>query len=259
MKPALPALACLLALAACGPESKPRTEPQAPMARPSLAGTRWVLTHLDRQPVPAKPPISLEFEPTRLGGYAGCNWYGATWAWHGGRLRVGAAEQSARGCAAPILARESAYLARLRESEGARLAPERLTLLDANGAPRLVFARRAVVAADPQALVGSRWRLVEPADAPATTGPIRIAFDEGRMAGFGGCRAFDGEYAARDDGLVFPSLRMHDTECRADAAMQAREGAFIAALSETTSWAIDEDTLRLTTVDGEVLEWRREP
>jgi heat shock protein HslJ len=55
-----------------------------------LVGTKWKLISIDgaTSPVPRSRPITLEFIADRLGGWNGCNSYGARWTVRGPRLYV---------------------------------------------------------------------------------------------------------------------------------------------------------------------------
>jgi heat shock protein HslJ len=229
----------------------------SPVAVPTavLAGSEWQLLRLDGQPALAGHAITLEFEPARLGGYAGCNWYGATWRPEAGRLRVGGIESSARGCSEDAMAQEARFLAHLRENPAYRFESDRLTLADARGAAAVVFSRRVATVMDPAALLGTRWRLRE-AGSPAR--PIRMTIHADRIEGFAGCRPFEADYIAKGDRITIASLRMRELDCAAGAAMLEREGRFTTALSESLHYLLDGDALTLTTWGGQQLVFERE-
>lgn len=261
-RPAWLALVAVVGIG-CAPEP-PATSPGAG-AEPSiaaakrLAGTEWNLVALDGQPTLPGHAITLAFAPDRLGGYAGCNWYGAQWTASGDRLQIGQAEATARACADPgPMTQESLYLARLAGTPTFRILDDRLVIEPAGPGQRLEFARRIPAAMDPAQLVGTRWRLRE-SDTPAGAPPIRIAFASDHITGFAGCRDFEATYSARGDAISTPTLAMATTECAADAAVHEREGQFTTDLGEAAHYAIAGDTLTLTTDGGRVLEFDREP
>jgi heat shock protein HslJ len=63
----------------------------SPEPTPSLAGTSWVLTTADGSdwPVGSAPNVTLVFHDQRLGGFGGCNEYGAKWRMVRGRIEIG--------------------------------------------------------------------------------------------------------------------------------------------------------------------------
>lgn len=95
-------VACIVA-AACGGSGAPAGEPQAPI---DLAGTRWRLMEADGRPVPPEQgfgPVTLEFSSDgRLGGFSGCNAYGAEYQIEGGRVVTSPIEANAQGCPDPV-------------------------------------------------------------------------------------------------------------------------------------------------------------
>ena len=237
------------------------TTPPAPppAAKPSvdLAGTEWILVTLDGKPVLPGEQVTLAFEADRLGGYGGCNWYGAPWRIDDGVLAIGVAEQTMRACVdAARMTQESDFLRTLGEVRKVEVVAQRLRLLDARGGERAVLASRPSAAMDPAALRDTRWRLREPA-LPAGGRPIRIAIGDGRITGHAGCRDFAAEFVARGDHLSVTATRMATMEC-AGAALLEREQAFTSRLSETAHYAIAGDVLTLTAAGGGTLVFDRE-
>src|SRR5262245_52435173 len=65
-----------------------------------LLGTRWVLSSIDGRdwPVGDEPDVTLTFREERLGGFNGCNAFGARWELDGRRLQVGSLYQTLIKC-----------------------------------------------------------------------------------------------------------------------------------------------------------------
>lgn len=115
----------------------------APAAGPgaSLAGTDWVLTRLDGDPVPTDIGITLSFAADgRVSGYGGCNRYFGGYEQSGGeRLRIGPLASTKMLCPGPGSKLEDRYLGALDAVDRFAAEDGRLQLL--HGAGVLVFTR----------------------------------------------------------------------------------------------------------------------
>jgi heat shock protein HslJ len=247
--------ACLLAVACACTRAPAPVSAASPPPPSTLAGTRWQLREIDGAAALPAPRVSLVFEAGRLGGYAGCNHYGAAWRSAGGGLRVEAPEASARGCAGAPMRQEIAYLGVLPRVQGYRLASGELQLLGAQDRVLARFAPLPRVPFDRAAVTGSRWQLPAPGDGP----PAWLELGDGSLRGFAGCRGFTGSWTARDDRFAVTSLSMDATECARGPEALAREHAFLDHLSETASLRVAGDRLQLIDAGGAVLEMRRAP
>lgn len=138
-------------LAACTtpvPNSPPTMAPTAavsatPMVASQLADTTWVLVSLDGEDPLSGTEITLHIEGETLGGSAGCNTYGGSYALSdGGLLRVDDLYATEMACMAPegVMAQEQAYLKALRTVTGYDIDEDKLTLVDGTGEPRLAFS-----------------------------------------------------------------------------------------------------------------------
>lgn len=83
-------------------------------------------------------------DSTLLVGFAGCNWYGATYVVDGGRLSVGPIAETQRLCgdAGGIMRQESLYLFTLGVADSYRVQHDELVLYDVGGSPILVYSSR---------------------------------------------------------------------------------------------------------------------
>jgi putative lipoprotein len=240
----------LLVLVACSPAER-AAPPEQP---PSLSGTEWRLASLGGALLAAGAEVTLEIDDGRLGGYSGCNWYGAEYAEVDGRLDVGQTEGTARGCAdAALDQQEAAYLRSLGEVASYRTTERELVLEDERGRELLRFTRHVPLAMDPAELVGTRWRLLETDGAPP---PERVAvsleFGEATFQGFAGCRGFTGAFGAEGEKIHVTRLAMNDTEC-ADASLHDAEHRFLSVLSEAARYRLGDGRLVLTTDSGRTL------
>lgn len=131
---ALQALAALLImLAACTP---------TPTA---LTGTAWTLEALHGQPLINSSTISLAFgerSDERLGGFSGCNNYGARYQATDTAFRViGGVETTDMACVTPagVMEQEQEYAETLMDVSTYRLTAGRLNMADERGDTVLVL------------------------------------------------------------------------------------------------------------------------
>jgi heat shock protein HslJ len=111
MRAPVAVVALLTALAAACTASTPDSAPSAVTSgtpsiesepsRVDLPGTSWELTYVDGRawPVGDQREVTLSFSRERLGGFNGCNEYGARWRLAGKRLAVGRYLSTMMGCA----------------------------------------------------------------------------------------------------------------------------------------------------------------
>ncbi len=221
----------------------------------SLEG-EWTLLTLDGAPVLSSAPITALFEDGRIGGFSGCNSYSGAYTLDGSAVRFAEMMMTLVACPEDgVMDQEQAYMKALSNISKFRLDNDRLELLDASGAARLVYARLEPFAGDPAALVGTNWQLLTLNGSPLDeTLAFTLAFTENRYRGLAGCRHFEGDYQAGDGDIAFPMMTMLEETCPvADDAYWELEGRFTAALSWAHHWRILDGRLELRTVRGDVL------
>lgn len=134
-------LACIVA-AACSGSGAPAGEPQAPT---DLAGTRWRLVEAEGRPVPPEQgfgPVTLEFSSDgRLGGFSGCNAYGAEYRIEGGRVVTSPIEANAQGCPGPVGSLEARLFEVLRDGFDHSVEADGTLVLSDEGRPALEWER----------------------------------------------------------------------------------------------------------------------
>jgi len=207
----------------------------------ALTNSEWVVASLDGRAPLAETRISLEFEDDRVGGYAGCNWYGGTFRRDADTLVVQELSSTARACADTArMDQEAAFLSLLADVRAYEVSREgRLELRDANCRQTLVLTRREALPMDPDRLVGTRWRLRSwsgPAPSPDTTATLDIDRDSAR--GFAGCRSYAATYEAGGDRIYVTSISMNETECALGEPALLAEGAYASALSTSTYYRL---------------------
>jgi heat shock protein HslJ len=231
--------------------------PADPPSLDRLDGTWWQLTALRGEPVAPRPRITLELEPGRLGGFGGCNWYGAAYTSGEEGLEIGPGETTLRACADRTIGeRESRYFAAFGEIATHELKDGHLVFRNGRGEEILEFARLERFDTDPASLVGTSWELESVNGEPVSGRPITLSLGSGTMDGFAGCRDYDGTWTGRKDVIAFTSISMRTLECE-PGDLLLKEGNFTTLLSESRRYRLREDRLELSTDAGEVLRFRR--
>jgi heat shock protein HslJ len=100
------------------------------------------------------------------------------------------------------------------------------------------------------ALSSGEWRAIEISGQPVVSSDgarrpsLTFQPDSGRVTGSGGCNRLAGPFTQSGSSLTFGALAMTRMAC-VDAALNAQETAFAAALHDTDRYAIAGDTLTL--------------
>lgn len=213
----------------------------------ALAGSGWLLVSLDGAPLVDDSAITLQFDSEgALGGSGGCNRYGGMYSLDGDSIDVGGVFSTQMACAEDIMAQEYAYFEALEAASTYAIEGDTLTLTTEEGAT-LVFEREAT-------LDGTAWVLVSLDGAPVVDGSeVTLQFGaDNRVSGSGGCNSFGGPYLVDGDSIAFGMLASTLMACMDEDLMQ-QEAAFFQALNAVSSYAIEGNTLTLTTDDGATL------
>jgi heat shock protein HslJ/ligand-binding sensor domain-containing protein len=250
---ALMGLAALLT--SCG-GFYPTMEP--PSRSVALDGSEWVLTSLNGDRLVEGSNIALNFAAEQVGGFAGCNSYGAKYsATDEGALAVAEIEITLQLCQTPagVMEQEAAYIEALREAAVYQATPSSLEIGNAAGETTLVFARQVHLPMDPGDLLGTEWQLLSWDDSsPIAGSAITLAFrGEGEIGGSAGCRGYRGTYEADGDRihLLFLEMSGSSEQCSDDLLVQ--EGEYTTSLEWATNYRLEEGRLEILTARGEVL------
>ena len=134
---ALATVAAVLLLLACGHSTREITSPDirpSPSRSGSLADTEWILTRIRGDPPLGSAEITLAFDDSTAGGYAGCNHYGGEPVVTTSTVRLDALVATARACAdARFMEQEADYLAFLGETSVWEIKGDVLTLRSESG------------------------------------------------------------------------------------------------------------------------------
>lgn len=109
----------------------------------SLSGTRWTLLSLNGQSLLANTSITAEFSEDQISGSSGCNQYSGAYEATGRDLTIRQVAATMMYCMEPdgLMDQEGAFFEALAAVVGYRVAADRLEMLDASGAPVLVFGK----------------------------------------------------------------------------------------------------------------------
>lgn len=205
-------------------------------------------------PIPADAQITLAVHGTQIGGRAACNHYGGEIVFQDGRPRFSVTSMTAMGCAEPVMAAETAFVAALPRVGAAARDGDRLTLTGPD--VELVFDRLPPV---PLAqLVGTDWVLesMVAGDVVSSVAGDRATLwldAGGTFKGSTGCRTFSGRWVEATGGITPTDLAMDQTDCPPDLAGQ--DGHIVGVL-EGFRVAIDGQRLTLTGERGDGLIYR---
>ena len=226
---------------------------EGPDSDKSLDGTQWIVSALDGRPLIEGSNITLHFSAETLGGFAGCNWYGARFTVSGSTIRIENPESTARGCVTPagVGEQEADYFRVLREVVSHRVDGDGLELMNDAGEVVIRSTPRPRSAMNPADLAGTRWMLRSVNDTVhASDSSLTLDLTAAELSGFAGCRRYTGTYGATGDELRVTSLTMSATECDSGQVALQREGQFTTDLSEATYYRLSGDSLVIVTAPG---------
>ena len=193
-------LLLILALAACAGGPTPPTAPApTPVLSPTppadILNTHWVLIDARDGPPPPDIIITLNIEPKRLSGNAGCNNYSYTYeirpdgTWWFPMRVIDVAR-----CADRRMAAEEHYLSLLGVSKRYALQGDTLLLQDDAGRELLRFRMQPLFHPDPERLI-HEWRPVEaPGMDQDQIGAFTLRFDETTFTITGPCETLTATY-----------------------------------------------------------------
>jgi len=108
-----------------------------------LVGTSWQLDRLDGRPALTETAAWLRFEEgDRFGGSTGCNSIGGTWTSDGSKLTLSEIMTTLIACPGAVGEQEAAFNTALGEVVSYAIDGETLTLMDSEGAARMILQDR---------------------------------------------------------------------------------------------------------------------
>jgi heat shock protein HslJ len=246
----LAVVAAMFVLIACVPIT--REGAAAPTADP-LAGTGWVLSELNGQPVVADTTVTLQFGADgQASGTDGCNRYNSSYSTEGDAIQFSPnAAMTMMACPEPIMDQAAAYMAALTTAATFAVDGDTLTLSDASGATLAVFA------AQNSDLAGSAWSvtaynngnqavvgLIEGTELTAVFGA------DGTVSGTSGCNNFSGGYMADGAGAIqIGPLVSTMMACSDPEGVMEQEMQYLAALQTAATYRMEGDTMEMRTAE----------
>ncbi|HXW98520.1 MAG TPA: META domain-containing protein [Methanomicrobiales archaeon] len=251
-------IAAAVLLAGCastGPSSSPGGD---------LVGTSWVLASMvdaggNLTAVPAQTPMTLEFrDSSTLGGSAGCNQYGASYATNGIRVNITRIASTLRYCTdTGVDSRETTFLGILPRVRYFRVDGDSLRFFDAGGGDLLAFVRAASGSAQ---LTAGKWVLDSMASGTGGVTSVLVgtqvdaAFaSDGTLSGSGGCNLYFGRYTVSGTSLSVGAVVATKKSCATPAGIMDQEQAFLSDLGRVAGYSIDGNELVLSDAGGNTL------
>lgn len=232
-------------LAACGRDS----------GSGSLDDTDWTLDTLSGAAALDGVSATMTFaDDDQLFGSASCNRYTGTWEAGGDSaltLTPGALTRMA--CDQPIMDQEQAFIAAMSNTASYNRDGNELTLRDIDGNDLATLDEL-----DPADLADTPWEVTaynngQQAVVSVITGSNLTAVfgDDGMVNGSGGCNTYSAGYET--DGETMTIEQLISTLIACDQPIMDQEAAFLAALQQTATFELGEDTLTLHAADGALL------
>jgi heat shock protein HslJ len=226
-----------------------------------LVNKEWFLYRLNGEPLIERTNIILSFEGSSFSGFAGCNAYGGPVETAGeGEIKFGEIASQAEDCLEPegVLEQEITYLDLLIGMAKYNNEKGELTLSNPVSGQRLIYTLREPLDMDPELLEDSSWILQDSDDFPLIEdSKITLAFSNGNMEGFAGCRAYQGKYIADEDKIQFPMMIMLGDVCEGEDLL-IQEEKFTTALELATNYQVQDDRLTLFLATGETILFERQ-
>lgn len=260
----------LLAILLCGCTGQTPMAPQptspAPGAGADLSGTSWVLTGYDDGggtllTVISGSEITASFDSDgRISGSAGCNRYSGSYVVNGSGITIGPLATTLMECTDPagVGEQETAYLTALQSAASYRIAGDRLELAAESGAVVLVFAPAPPVS--PGSLTGKTWQLTAYAGGEGDLVAVRAGTEvtgvfggDGMVTGSAGCNRYFAPYNLTGSGISVGPVGSTRMFCSTPEGVMEQERAYLAALEEASTAAVQGDTLTIRDGEGMTL------
>lgn len=230
-----------------GAELQAGPPPAAPTALVTSGPWELVSFGAADAPTPAAGLATLAFEADRVSGTTGCNSFGGGYSATNAAATFGPLATTLALCTEDALAaQEQAIFTALQGTVTYSVAGTRLTI--SYGTNQALVYRTAGTAG----LERGTWQLASfgPVEAPtAATNDATLAFDGTRAAGRTGCNNFTGGYSATASTISFEAFAVTSAACT-DEAVTNQERAILSALSDTVTYSIDGDQLRISYDNG---------
>lgn len=223
-----------------------------------LEGPMWrLIDYAGAEGVRTAPSnrIAIRFTDGGMSGTGGCNRIGAKYTITGAQLTIGVTTSSMRACVGDANVHERAFLALLASVNAYSLADGRLTLRSSTGDALLAFEPEVE-----KSIFGRAWTVqnYNNGRGAVTTvlrgsSPTMTLAEDGSVTGNAGCNTFRSTYTVSDTSLTITPAAATRKMCGEPAGIMQQESAFLAALSQVTSYHAEDNTLLLRGADGAIL------
>ena len=244
---AMMAMMMLLGIACTGPQPTPHLEtrtatvaPEPTSTRLPIDGATWILESIDGQPPIKGTHLTLTFHEPWFSGYDGCNDFGGRHESgqpiieRDGAISLPVYAITAAGCPTPaILDQAKRYLDAIKQDAKARIADDRLHILDGSGQVALVFVREEPLPGQPVDLVGTSWRLVDDDAIYGGDATTILFLNSWAATGTTVCRDYSIGYTASEGRIRIPSKGMSGSSEPCSSDMSRQEHQF----TEDFGWA----------------------
>ena len=242
---AMMAMMLLLGIACAGPQPTPHLE--TPTRLP-IDGATWILESIDGQPPIKGTHLTLALNEPWFGGFDGCNDFGGrhesgkSVIGRNGTISVPPFAMTAAGCPTPaILEQAKRYLDSITQDAKARVADDRLHILDGSGQVALVFVREQPLPGQPPDLVGTSWRLVDDEDTYGGDATTILFLHSWAATGTTVCRDYSIGYTASEGRIRIPSKGMSGSGERCSSEVSRQEHQFIGDFGSADEYSIHQE------------------
>ncbi|MFN2201662.1 MAG: META domain-containing protein [Caldilineaceae bacterium] len=225
--------------------------PVAESGSAGLAGTRWLLTDLGGEAVPADVAVTAAFgEDGNLSGTSGCNNYSTQYEVDGQSITISPQMMSTMMmCPDPAMQVEQAYQQALLTATSFEITGDTLVLMDESGTAILTFSAQS------QTLVGTSWNVTSYNNQKQAVvslilgSEITVNFmDDGTVAGNAGCNEYFGSFETDGDTIAIGPLATTRKMCPGEGIME-QEALFLQALESSATYQVQGSTLGTRTAD----------
>ncbi|MCY4415299.1 MAG: META domain-containing protein [Chloroflexi bacterium] len=267
----------LLGIACAGPQPTAHLEtrtatvaPEPTSTRLPIDGATWILESIDGQPPIADTHLTLTFHEPWFSGYDGCNDFGGRHESgqpiieRDGAISLPVYAITAAGCPTPaILDQAKRYLDAMKDEAEARVADDRLHILDGSGQVALVFVREQPLPGQPVDLVGTSWRLVDDDAIYGGDATTILFLNSWAATGTTVCRDYSIGYTASEGRIRIPSKGMSGSSEPCSSDMSRQEHQFIGDFGSADEYSVRQgggsEQLEVRTSRGKTLTFEPLP
>jgi heat shock protein HslJ len=225
--------------AACGSGRAVESKAVIPRGPGNLVNTSWILVTIGAtDAVPDETPFTLDIADGTASGTGPCNRYHLPFTHSGEDVTTGPVASTRVACAAPLLAAEHAYFAKLEKVDTARKeGTEDQLVLTGPDDVRLEYESADRAASD----ITGTWNIVNYAAADALKTPVKgtkptLDFhSDGTLTIETGCNTGGASWRANGTSLTITSLRSTLMGCLEPPGIAEQEVAIFSALPRTAS------------------------